>query len=244
MAEQLTPKMAEALEYIDAYGNAGPFKNRTLDALVDRGLIDGGSHGLRGGVAWDFRVTVAGAEVYSATQRKHLNGRFTVQARPAVDVKLYDERRAEAMHVLGQGRDLATGEQLLFFRYENDDHGPHAPQRYVTFVELRDLSRFSAVCPHRYPNQGEQCPTCNPLTFTYTLTVGSVVFTAKAAGLEIRVYLGEVATDEHLITTLTRTSPEVVTDAAGDTWATPQEFAAAYVKYEVAPLLSAGIPPN
>jgi hypothetical protein len=71
------------------------------------------------------------------------------------DVKLYDERQREVMHVLGQ-----IGDSLVF-RYENDQESDPS-FRTVSFAELTAGSRYAAVCEHGYPEQGSRCSRCNP----------------------------------------------------------------------------------
>lgn len=84
---------------------------------------------------------------------------------PAVaPVELYDHRRYEAMHVLGQSIGV-DGDAELLFRYENENQSPDAPYRSVPLADLVS-ARYTAVCPHRFDNQGMRCPTCNPFPST------------------------------------------------------------------------------
>lgn len=95
---------------------------------------------------------------------------------PAVaPVKLYDHRRYEAMHVLGQsfGAIGVDGAEELLYRYENDNQASDAPYRSVLFADLVS-ARYTAVCPHRFDNQGMRCPACNPFPSTAHL-IGELV---------------------------------------------------------------------
>lgn len=62
MTTKLTPKMTEALDYVVSYGTAGTYSDRTLSALVSRGLIEhtDRTDAVRAGAAWGYRVTDAG----------------------------------------------------------------------------------------------------------------------------------------------------------------------------------------
>jgi len=117
MAHGLTAKQSEAIEYIDANGNAGPYRQRTLTSLVERELI-ASTHPSSTDAAYNYRVTAKGYALFSKVNRRHVNGRTVSDPNAptfrALDVVAYRRdavrptRPASALDAVDEPADQGT----------------------------------------------------------------------------------------------------------------------------------------
>jgi len=98
MTHDLTAKQSEAIEYIDAYGNIGIYRERTRTSLVRRGLIES-AHPSDTDAAYNYRVTAKGYALFSEVNRRHVNGRTVsdpnVELNNHVDTRVFNVVEAE-----------------------------------------------------------------------------------------------------------------------------------------------------